>query len=392
MNKANTTIAKYVLAVSFCLFPLFAMSKSAGHGIILYTPYTSRSVTPGKSLSYNIEVINKTNEVQDVRFSLEGVARNWNPSFAAEANTIQEISVKPKNLGSDSESFDFDLTVPFKIKKGRYHFKLIAKTESGLEYILPLNVVVTKKGVFQTQLKVSQANMQGYANSHFSFDMNVINRTGQKQNYALIADAPPGWDARFMVSGDYVTSITLSATKSKMVIIKVTPPPNVKASTYKIPIHATSGNTSSKVTLETVIEGKYGLDLTTPTGRLSANVTAGGKKDIKLLLKNTGTLPLRNIKLTASTPDEWNVKFDSKEIDQLNPGESTTVIATVDASNKAIAGDYQLEIDANATNVSSKAVFRMSVSETYTWGFIGVLIILVVIGGIGYLFKKYGRR
>jgi len=37
-------------------------------------------------------------------------------------------------------------------------------------------------------------------------------------------------------------------------------------------------------------------------------------------------------------------------------------------------------------------VFRITVETSMLWGLIGVLIILVVIGGIYYLIRKYGRR
>ena len=392
MDKVNTRLVKFALLLSLCALPLVSLAKSAGTSIILYTPYTSRSITPGKSIKYNIQIINRTHEIQDVQFYYIGIPKSWNPSLSASANTINEIAVKPKNLGNNSESLDLDLSIPLKIKKGRYHFKLVGKTTSGLEYVLPLEVNVTKRGIFKTDMEISQANMEGYANSHFTYDMNLVNRTGQKQNYALIADTPPGWDVRFRANGDYVTSVSMASGKTTYVSIKVTTPPEVKAGKYNIIIHATSGSTSEKATLVTVIKGKYGLKLTTPTGLLSSHITAGGKKEIKLQLKNTGTLPLRHIKLNSSAPIDWNVNFDSQKIDILDPGESTEVNATVIASDKAIAGDYQLQIDANTTNVTSKALFRITVSQTFTWGLIGVLIIIFVIAGIGYLFKKYGRR
>lgn len=392
MEKVNATIAKYILVLSCCLFPMISFSKSVGHTIILYTPYTSRSVMPGKSLTYHVEVINKTDAIQDVRFKVRGVPENWNPTMSASATTIQEVAIRPKSLGANTENIDLDLNIPLKIKKGLYHFKLIGKTSSGFEYVLPLQVDVTKQGIFKTDLLVNQANREGYANSSFNYTIKLLNRTGQKQNYALIANTLPGWDVRFRANGDYVTSVALASTKSINIYVKVSPPANVNAGKFKIPIRVASGTTSNQVTLVTVIQGKYKLELTTPSGRLSTNVSAGGKKTVKLLLKNTGSLPFHNIKLSAATPDDWNVKFDNVQINQLNPGSSTYVNATIKASNKAIAGDYQLQIHAEAANATARVNFRVTVSQTYTWGFIGILIILVVIGGIFYLFKEYGRR
>ncbi len=392
MEKVNATIAKYVLVLSCCLLPLISFSKTVGHNIILYTPYTSRSVIPGKDLTYNIEVINKTSDIQNVHFYMRGIPSNWNPTISANSSTIEQVAIRPKSLGANTENIDLDLDIPLKIKKGHYNFKLIGKTSSGLEYVLPLQVNITKEGIFKTEMQVNQANMEGYASSDFDYTMTLLNRTGQKQNYALIANTPPGWEVRFRANGDYVTSVSLASNKSKSIYIKVTPPPNVKAGKFKIPIRAASGTTSDQVTLVAVIQGKYKLELTTPSGRLSTDVTAGGKKTVKLLLKNTGSLPFKNIKLSAASPDDWNVNFDNPQIGELNPGASTYVNATINASNKAIAGDYQLQIHAESANANSKLNFRVTVSQTYTWGFIGILIIVAVVGGIFYLFKEYGRR
>lgn len=392
MDKVNTKIIYKILAFSFLLLPVFARAESIGHKIILYTPYISRSVTPGQTLKYSVEVINRTDEIQNVSFYVSGIPKDWDSKLSVGANTVQEIAIEPKILGSDAKTIQLTMNLPLKIRKGIYHLKLVARASSGLEYSLPLQVNVTKEGVLETNLKVDQSNMEGYANSHFDYDINLKNKTDQKQNYALIADAPPGWDVRFRSSGDYVTSVNVGSNKNKTIFTKITTPPNIKAGTYHIRIHANAGNTSGEATLETVIEGKFGLKLSTPSGRLSAHITAGGTKKLRLLIKNTGSLPLHNINLTDSAPVDWHVDFKSKKVPLLSPGGSTIIDATVKASNKAIAGDYQLQITANTTNTSSKALFRMTVDQTLTWGFIGIFVILLVVGGIAYLFKKYGRR
>src|SRR5699024_12636194 len=111
------------------------------------------------------------------------------------------------------------------------------------------------------------------------------------------------------VAGDYVTSVSLPSNETKNVSVNITPSPKAKADTYKIQLAATSGSTSARATLEAAIKGKYDLALTTPSGRLSTEVTAGGEQTIKLLLKNTGTVPIHDVDLSASTPVDWKVEF-----------------------------------------------------------------------------------
>lgn len=68
------------------------------------------------------------------------------------------------------------------------------------------------------------------------------------------------------------------------------------------------------------------------------------------------------------------------------------VTATVKASDKAIAGDYQLQVNATTNNTSSTAKFRMTVGKSMLWGGISIAIIVIVIGGIFMMVRTYGRR
>jgi len=132
--------------------------------------------------------------------------------------------------------------------------------------------------------------------------------------------------------------------------------------------------------------------LTTPTGNLNTDITAGSSKKLTLVVKNTGTSPLKNIELSGTGPTDWEVTFEPKKIETLEPNASTEVVATVKASKKAIAGDYIVNMSARTSEKTADAVFRMTVETSVLWGWIGVLIILAVIGGVYYLFRTYGRR
>jgi uncharacterized membrane protein len=153
-----------------------------------------------------------------------------------------------------------------------------------------------------------------------------------------------------------------------------------------------AGSSSGELALEAVITGSYKIELTTPTGLLSTNITAGEKKEIDLVVKNTGTSILSGVNLSSSAPVNWEVTFDPKEIETILAGRETSVRATVKADKKAIPGDYITNFEARTPDASSKAAFRMSVRTPMLWGWIGILIILAGIGTVWYLFRKYGRR
>ena len=134
------------------------------------------------------------------------------------------------------------------------------------------------------------------------------------------------------------------------------------------------------------------MELSTPTGNLSTSIHRGQGKMVELLITNTGSAELRDIKLSQSAPIDWEVRFEPEIIESLLPGEQGTAKAYIKASSEAIAGDYVVNIKAGTPEVSDSADFRITVKTSALWGLIGVLIIALVGAGIYYLFRVYGRQ
>ena len=111
-----------------------------------------------------------------------------------------------------------------------------------------------------------------------------------------------------------------------------------------------------------------------------------------MVVQNTGSLDLLNVKLESAAPLNWEVSYDPANIDRIAPGESVQVGATLKAYKKAIAGDYVTTMDATIPESTSRISFRVTVKTPMLWGWAGVFIILGALGGIFYLFRKYGRR
>lgn len=196
------------LIVLTVFFLAFNSSVSAAENLILYTPYTGLSVTPGDtidySIDYSIDVINNSNLIKNVSFKMLGLPEGWDYTITS-AGDISRLAVKSKEFKNDnSESIKLKLDVPLQIQKGDYKFQLIATASRGQKYQLPLTVTVAEKGVFETEFDTDQLNMEGYSDSDFTYDLTLKNRTAEEQHYALTADASRGWDVRFKVSGDWI--------------------------------------------------------------------------------------------------------------------------------------------------------------------------------------------
>jgi uncharacterized membrane protein len=356
----------------------------ANGGVKLYTPYTKISVQPGASIDYAIDVINKSTEMKNVDISISGIPGNWTYDLKSGGWNIGQVSILP----DEKKTINLKVNVPLKVNKGSYRFRVIA----GESDILPLTVVVSEQGTYKTEFTTQQANMEGAANSTFTFQATLRNSTGDEQLYALMADVPRGWNINFKANYKQVTSVTIAANSSTEVTIEVDPPDVLESGKYQIPVRATTSSTSANLNLEVVITGSYKMELTTPLGLLSTEITAGDQKRVELLVRNTGSAELKDVKLEFSAPANWDVIFDPKSITSLKAGDAAKVFATIKADKKAIAGDYVTNLDAKTPEVTARTAFRVSVKTPMLWGWVGIFIIIAALGSVYYLFRKYGRR
>ncbi|MBS1565192.1 MAG: hypothetical protein JST39_12435 [Bacteroidetes bacterium] len=235
-------------------------------------------------------------------------------------------------------------------------------------------------------------NLEATSKETFRYNATVHNAAPRAVLYNFSAAAPDGWSVAFRVDGMQVTSFRADSGRTQEVSIELTPTPDAKPGKYAVPVKASSDGETLDLNLEAVIKGAYALELTTPTGLLSDEITEGSEKTIHLTIKNTGTLPLDGIELSAQSPSRWDARFEPVKIERLEPGKTTDIIARLKVPDKTIAGDYLTTFTARNSNASGNSVFRMTVTTSWLAGWMGVLIILIAAAIVYSLIKKYGRR
>jgi uncharacterized membrane protein len=384
MKRSRNRLMAIALAALLSMLTLGGAASAADGDVSLYTPYASVSAPPGDSISYNVDVINNTSQIQTVDLALTNVPDGWQTDLTAGGRPIQKLSVKPK----ETQSVNLTVNVPLKVDKGTYNLTLAAGGAASLQ----LTVDVSSQGTYSTDFTTNQPNMEGTSGSTFTYSLTLKNKTAAKQLYALKAEAPQGWTVSFSNGGKDVTSVNVDPNGSQDVSVTVTPPDGVTAGSYKIPVTASGNNTSAQAELEAVVTGTYAIDLSTPSGNLSSDITAGSTKKVTMQVTNKGSSPLKNIELSSSAPANWEVTFEPAKIASLEPKASTQVTATIKADSKAIAGDYIVNMTAKTAEKSADATVRMTVKTSVLWGWIGILIIIAILGGVYYLFRTYGRR
>lgn len=241
-------------------------------------------------------------------------------------------------------------------------------------------------------LNAKLINIESATNEPFRFSLTLHNTNSSRQLYELKADLPVGWQMSSRVDGSTVTSLNLEAGQSREIALEITATSNAKASKYIIPFKAVSPAQTLSVALEAVVKGNYAAILATPSGRLSEELTSGSHKDIELDVRNTGTLPLQNLEVTSQLPSGWETSFEPAKIEKLEAGKTARVKVLLRVPDKTIAGDYAATFNLGGNNVSSQAAFRIFIKTSLLSGWIGVLVILVALGCVYALIRKYGRR
>ncbi|HSC36211.1 MAG TPA: NEW3 domain-containing protein, partial [Chitinophagaceae bacterium] len=235
-------------------------------------------------------------------------------------------------------------------------------------------------------------NLEATAKETFRYNASLYNGRNHAAVFEFNAGVPAGWMAAIRIDGVQVRAFRLDSNKTQDISIEINPSPIVTPGKYSIPVTATVEGETLQLDLEAVVKGNYAVVLTTPEGRLSDEITEGSRKPIHLTIKNTGSLPLDGLELSAQAPSKWEASFEPAKIERLEAGKDMDVIANVHVPDKTIAGDYVTDFTVKNSNATANATFRLTVTTSWLAGWLGVVIILLAIALIYYLIRKYGRR
>ncbi len=379
------------LAAAYCPTVLAADMEE---GIDMSTDYPGITVKAGESVSFGLDFASLSGDSYDAALSVKSIPEGWEGYFKSSSSEISMVHVDKKSEDAASNLATFSLKLPDEAEEGSYNVTLKVDAGGGISDTLQLEINVSQTENGQSSLMSEYPEQQGASGTSFSFDTTLVNNKGIEQTYSLAAEAESGWQVSFTPSGEssHVASITVGAGLSQGLTVAVTPPETIKEGEYTIPCTAISANETLSTELKVTITGSYEVQLSTPTGNLSLDAYANKEKAVTLSVTNSGNVDLTNLNLTSSAPSDWEVRFDESSIELLEAGATKEVNAYIKPSSDAITGDYVTSITVSNDETTSTAEFRVSVKTQTLWGIVAVAIIVVLLAGLGFLFKKYGRR
>ena len=253
------------------------------------------------------------------------------------------------------------------------------------------------------QLAADYSKLEGTSGTSFQFTVSLNYQGAAARTFDLVATGPQDWTTYITPTYPETTQIlnirlepvqpgqTYGVTKIE---VNTAPPSWLmpEPGEYQITLEATSGDVKGTVQLTAVVTATYIMSLSTPDGRLNTTATAGKDNYFSVAIANGGSAAINNVTFSSDKPSGWTIDFNPDKIDSLDAGSTQTIDVNIKPPAKTIAGDYQITLTANGKQTQDHIDIRVTVETPTVWGWVGVIIIVLVVAGLAYVFMRFSRR
>jgi uncharacterized membrane protein len=242
--------------------------------------------------------------------------------------------------------------------------------------------------------------IEGRSGDEFQFEVKLRWKGESNRNFDLeLIEDLPDWEgeitAGYPEKRVFAIGLEPSQTIAETINVKLRPLTGVlpDPGDYSCTVQATSGDISESVDLTAVVVAKYLFAFYTETGRLNTEVTAGKENHFGLRVQNTGSTPVTDIDFLVAKPEGWVIEYDPDNVDKIEPGYRRDIDLIITPPREVVPGDYMLELQTVAKEVGKRTInLRVTVLTPTVWGWVGVIIVVLVIAGLIFMFRQLGRR
>jgi len=381
--------------------PDSSYAAEGGRSFYFIPSFTDVTVGPGQEFEMDVDLVNPRKVPVLVTLKTESVPAGWEAAFNSRYPSFPVRSVMVE--GEKSKTLEFKVKVPDKLEGKSYQLKVTARDgRNGSAQSEEIHFQIAAKKIETGGLKVDSQypDLTGPTNQTFKFSVDLKNETDKDLMTAVAAEGPSGWRVRVkpQFEDNVISSLALKKDASQTLSVEVEPPAFAEAKEYMVTFKAVSGAFKAEKQFKINLTGTFDFIMGVPTLgdrlalRLNTSATVGKKAEEDFVVANTGTAALANVSFDVTKPNGWSVEFEPKKIDGLNPGDFRKVTASIQTSDRTVAGDYMLTVSANSPDAKRSIDFRVTVATPTLWGWIGALIVLLVVAGLGLVFFRLGRR
>ncbi len=204
-----------------------------------------------------------------------------------------------------------------------------------------------------------------------------------------------GWYARYRENTDSngeISEVFIKAGDEKTVYMEVIPPYSVSKGDYSFnSVIGSSDNTNYTTELKATIRGSS--DLQVFSDKYLYEMTKGDTIEVPVKILNNGNgVALTNVQVEVTAPEGWKVNSTPQTIPGISPGERHTVTLKVVPPSNIAASEYKITVKVISDQEEVSDSIRVVVKENSLIGIFGILMIILVAGGVYYMYRKYERR
>jgi uncharacterized membrane protein len=399
-------LGKLFLIISLAVVTLLMMSASSfaqtdkeklpARAISMAAEYPGVEIAKDEDVSMDIIFHNKGRTDENVEVWISEKPKGWKTRIKTYRYTVTGVYVP----SDENKSLTFEADPQEGIKPGDYKFRINARTSDGkfrMSQAVTVKVTADEgkskepKGV---KLTTSYPVISGPSDATFEFSLEVDSKLDEDAVFDLLAQGPKGWDINFKPAYEtkYISSLRIKSKQSTSVAVEVKPAMGAAAGEYPINVRVSSSDANAEAKLTVTLTGTYGLEVGTASGLLSLEARGGRPANMSFYVKNTGSATNHDIKFMTFKPENWKVEFKPEKIDALEAGDLKQVELIITPYEDALVGDYSVGVNVKGEKASKTIEFRTTVKASAAWGWIGIGIIVIVIGGLFGLFRWLGRR
>lgn len=358
--------------------------------------YPGIEIPQDADVSMDLIFHNKGKSDENVNVWVAEKPEGWKVRVKTYRFTVSGVHVPSGN----DKTLTFEAKPGKDVKPGEYKFRVEALTPDG-KFKLAQDILVTVRSAEAkteedtgVKLTTSYPVIRGPSDATFEFSIEVVSKLDKDAVFDLFAQGPKDWDINFKPAYEtkYITSLRLKAGQSQTIAIEVKPVAMSEAGEYPLNIRVSSADAKAEGTLAVVLTGTFGIEVGTPSGLLSLDARQGKPANMSFYVKNSGSAANHDIKFMSFKPENWKVEFNPEKLDVVEPGDLKQVEVTITPYEDALVGDYSVSVNVEGEKASKVIEFRTTVKASAAWGWIGIGIIVVVIGGLFGLFRWLGRR
>jgi len=359
----------------------------ADPGLTISTPYPSIATQPGSTVKFEVSVSASVTESVDLE--VPSLPDGWTTTLRGGGFVVQSVTATPDEPGSVT----LEVAIPPDAAGGEY--PIVLRGSDGVDTReLTMRLMVQEQVDTGIQLAADFPSLRGDPGSAFSYTLTITNNTPEGQTFTFSPEGPQGWTVTASPTAEAkAATVTIEAGATSNVTVTATPPETAAEGSYPIDVTVAAANgASGQISLTAEVTGTPELSLGTADQRLDVSGRADKQKRLSMVVANTGTAALEDVKFASTAPTGWEVSFEPDVISGVRPNETAQVTAIITPAENAVAGDYAITVRSSAGSESSNVELRFSLKGSRTLGVVAIGVIAAAVAVLSGVFIRFGRR